>query len=385
MSTKRTSVLVLVDWFAPGYKAGGPIRSVTNLVDALDADFDFSILTSNQDYGDPEPYADVPADEWVSRSESCRVWYASPEQRTYRKFRELLRETPYDVLYLNSMFSLRYTFYPIWITRAHNPEAKVILAPRGMLHAGALALKSRKKKLFLGFIRFLGIHKHITFQATDAQEAADIRRVFGDKVDIVQVPNLPKPEQPDLQAVEKRPDRLKLVFLSRLSEKKGVHYLLERLEKQTAGIDLDLYGPDEEPGYWQRCQTIIDRLPANVKVRKLPPVPPEQIPAVMATYHCFIMPTMGENFGHAIFEAMSCGRPVIISDQTPWRDLEAQQAGVDLSMEAPAAFEATIARFAGMDQATYDHWARHTWQYARNFRDQHSGIDLSRQMLKVKD
>ena len=31
------------------------------------------------------------------------------------------------------------------------------------------------------------------------------------------------------------------------------------------------------------------------------------------------MPTRGENFGHAIFESLQVGTPVLLSDQTPWR------------------------------------------------------------------
>ena len=38
----------------------------------------------------------------------------------------------------------------------------------------------------------------------------------------------------------------------------------------------------------------------------------------LADYHLFFLPTLGENFGHSIFEALSVGVPVLISDQTLW-------------------------------------------------------------------
>ena len=46
----------------------------------------------------------------------------------------------------------------------------------------------------------------------------------------------------------------------------------------------------------------------------------------------FVLPTKTENFGHAIYESMACGLPVLISDKTPWHNLEKNKAGFDLSL-----------------------------------------------------
>ncbi|HHG83269.1 MAG TPA: glycosyltransferase, partial [Bacteroidetes bacterium] len=266
--------------------------------------------------------------------------------------------------YLNSMFSLRYTIFPLWNARSVKPDTRIVLAPRGMLHGGALALKARKKNFFLWLMRRIGAHEHILFQATDAQEVVDIRQAFGPGVQVTQVPNLPRLQQPDFAPLGKHAGELRLLFLSRISEKKGVHYLLERLMGQTASIQLDLYGPDEEPGYWERCQAIIDRLPREVRVRKCAPVLPEEIPALMQGYHAFVMPTAGENFGHAIFEALAAGRPVLLSDQHPWKGLEAAKAGFSIPLEQPKDFEMAISKLAKMDGETFQGWAQGAYAYA---------------------
>ena len=52
----KKKVLVLVDWFAPGYKAGGPIQSCVNFVFAMKNIFDLSVLTTDTDHGDTVPY-----------------------------------------------------------------------------------------------------------------------------------------------------------------------------------------------------------------------------------------------------------------------------------------------------------------------------------------
>ena len=46
----RPKVLVFIDWYLPGYKAGGPVRSLANLVDHLRGRVDFHIVTRNTEY-----------------------------------------------------------------------------------------------------------------------------------------------------------------------------------------------------------------------------------------------------------------------------------------------------------------------------------------------
>jgi hypothetical protein len=201
----RKRILIAVDWFTPGYRGGGPITSIAHFVAALGAHYDISILTSDRDYGQKVPYPDIVPDTWVAHGPHCRVWYCSAEARSYRHFRQLISETAYDLLYLNSMFSVTYTIFPLWNSRSLKPEVPVLLAPRGMLHAGALSLKPLKKKLFLRALRLMGMAKHIAFQATDAQEVHDIQTAFGAAAQVYQAPNLPRMTQQPLQMCPSNP------------------------------------------------------------------------------------------------------------------------------------------------------------------------------------
>lgn len=382
--SERPRVLAMIDWYLPGYQGGGPIRSLANCVAALREDYDFQIVTSANDHGARTPYAGITPDTWTTAPDGTPAWYCSGDAASYRHMRSILASTRFDTLYLNSMFSLRYTLYPLWIARSTQPEATVILAPRGMLHAGALSLKPRKKRLFLGFLRLMGMHKQVVFHATDAQEVADVRRVFGEDVQVVLAPNLPEAQQPPLQLIPKAAGELRLLFLSRISEKKGLHLLLAALQSQTARIALDIVGPDAEPGYWARCEALIARLPANVVVRKLPPVPPAEGLAHQRAAHLFAMPTLGENFGHAIFEALSAGRPVLISDQTPWRDLEAQQAGLDLPLDNTTAWADAIAHYASMDAQAWEAQARGAYAYASAYLDDNTALAATKDLLATR-
>ena len=42
---QRSRLLICADWFAPGYRAGGPIRSVVNLTRLLADQADVQVLT----------------------------------------------------------------------------------------------------------------------------------------------------------------------------------------------------------------------------------------------------------------------------------------------------------------------------------------------------
>jgi hypothetical protein len=52
-------VLVLVGTYLPGYKAGGPLRSIANLVATLGLEFHFRIVTLDRDLGDKLPFLSV--------------------------------------------------------------------------------------------------------------------------------------------------------------------------------------------------------------------------------------------------------------------------------------------------------------------------------------
>ena len=57
---------------------------------------------------------------------------------------------------------------------------------------------------------------------------------------------------------------------------------------------------------------------------------PDQIQDTFAQYDGFILPTLGENFGHVIAESLSAGCPVICSQHTPWTEVINQGGGVAL-------------------------------------------------------
>ena len=79
----KPKILILVGYYLPGYKAGGPLRTISNIVDDLGGDFEFWIVTRDRDLGDDVPYTCVSVNKWLAVGKA-RVFYASPDRLNLR-------------------------------------------------------------------------------------------------------------------------------------------------------------------------------------------------------------------------------------------------------------------------------------------------------------
>ncbi len=107
---------------------------------------------------------------------------------------------------------------------------------------------------------------------------------------------------------------------------------MERLEGIQGKVELTIAGPIEDANYWQECMDTLSQQP-NIEFSQVGSVPHSAIHDLLSKHHIFAPPTLGENFGHAIIEAFDAGLGVLISDRTPWRNLERYGAGWDISLE----------------------------------------------------
>ncbi|MEO6393835.1 MAG: glycosyltransferase, partial [Pyrinomonadaceae bacterium] len=184
-------------------------------------------------------------------------------------------------------------------------------------------------------------------------------------------PNMP-PQAilPDYRAVdkpEKRSGQVRLVFVSRIMDKKNLTFALRRLREIKGEVVFDIYGPLEEPAYWAECEALIKQLPSNVQAKYCGSVVHEEVAPTLCRYHYFVLPTLGENFGHVIIESFAAGTPALISDRTPWRDLTAQRIGWDIPLEDEAKWVVTLQRCIDMDGAEFAEWAAAARAYAVNW------------------
>ena len=257
-------ILIFIDWYVPAYKAGGPIRSVDNLVKKFNNQFRFAIITSDTDYLSDHPLPEVVADRWVDYDKNIKVIYLSKSNITANRIGKLIKEEKYDKVYLNGLYSIYFTMLPLWLLRKE--LSKVVLAPRGMLSAGSLGVKSFKKKLFLGVMNMSGVFDKISFHATNSYEKEDIVKNIGSKTEVKIAPNLPTMYQDEWVPTNKEKGELKCIFLGRIAPEKNLHYAIERLRSLRSNIVLDIYGPQYDMTYWASCEKSIKLLPSNVTV-----------------------------------------------------------------------------------------------------------------------
>src|SRR5580693_5171858 len=106
---QKKTVLVLVGSYLPGYKAGGPIRSIESLVRALGEEIQFKIVTLDRDLGDKSSYPGIQGNQWVKVGHAD-VMYLRPDWRgLLDTFRLLCAVDHTTVVYLNSYFSPRFS------------------------------------------------------------------------------------------------------------------------------------------------------------------------------------------------------------------------------------------------------------------------------------
>jgi glycosyltransferase involved in cell wall biosynthesis len=105
-------------------------------------------------------------------------------------------------------------------------------------------------------------------------------------------------------------------------------------------------------------------LPANTRVRYKGKIEHEGVAQVFAENDLFLFPTLGENYGHVICESLMSGCPVLISDQTPWRNLEAEGIGWDIPLDDAERFRSVLQQCVDGDDEWFAELSQRATHYA---------------------
>ena len=359
----KPRVLVVADYYLPGFRAGGPVRAIANTIARLASRTDFFVVTRDHD-ADGSRHRGVDGDQWIE-SAAGRVLYAP--RLTPGLLRRCIAESRCDVVWLNSFFS-RGSLAVIVLRRLRQIRVRVLLAPRGEFAPSALAAKRRRKATALRVLRWTGCLRQLEWLASSEDESRQIAAVIEAPVVTCIPESVAEVPATGADWPAKAPRRLKAVFAARIAPVKNLLFLLEVLTRCDGDIHLDIVGPVEDAEYWGRCRALIPHLPATITVDYVGEANHDDLQRRLAAYDVLILPTLGENFGHMIVEAWAAGSPVLISDKTPWRHLTSQGLGWDLPLEHEAWISAIEAcRDLGADAHLAMRWrareqARSVWQ-----------------------
>lgn len=364
----RGQWIVFSHYFAPAFRAGGPVRSLEAMIAKTHNRDLVRVVTSSYDLGERTPL-DVPTNTWTEHTGIVATYKTSAMKVLQEVWRS--RQAEPRLVYLNSLFDPVYTLIPLCARRLGIwRQAVFLLAPRGELEDGALAIKAQRKRIYIFVLKHLGMLKGIRWHATTPQEARNIQRhINGASVDLKPNDTLLNIEAPNLV---RRPGPPRVAFVGRLSPVKGLDRLLLAVAAITEPIEVNIYGGyrnDEKP-YVKRCEQLARSCPRHVSIRFHGSIPPNEVRKCLADSDLLALPTASENFGHAIVEALAASCPVMLARTTPW---SSAAAATDTLLEdlSPDTWTRALNEYARRDveQMTADrvkaHWAYSNWRRAQ--------------------
>ena len=180
---------------------------------------------------------------------------------------------------------------------------------------------------------------------------------------------------------EKVEKAISIIFVSRISRKKNLDYALKILKNIKGDVQFDIFGPKEDISYWNNCEKIIRIMPDNINVQHKGLLNPKDVVDMFSRYHLFFFPTRGEDFGYVILESLMGGCPVILSDQTPWKDFERKGIGADIPLDDEEYFQTKLQDFVNMKNDEFQSYSRNASEYAKEYCNNPKSISQSRELF----
>lgn len=349
MTNGKKDILIIIGRYLPGYKDGGPVRSIKNLVDYLGDEYNFKILTCDRDHGDEEAYPNIKVNDWNSVGKA-KVYYVPPKGFKFKVIKKLANES--DLVYCCGCFN-DYAINTLLLKRFSQIKVPVVVAAMGLFSPNEFRLKYAKKKLFTTIFNLTGMFKNIYWSATSEMEINEIKQQVKVKENFFIAEDLPRKVDETPITKDKKVGSLKVVWISRIAPKKNLKGAIKILQNVKGNIEFTIYGPKHVTEYWNECEEELNKLPSNIKWCWNGNVQSENVVEELKKHHVFLFPTLGENYGHVIQEALSAGCPVIISDQTPWKDIKENNVGNVYSIDDENEFVKSIEYYSSMNKIQF--------------------------------
>lgn len=380
----KPKILALIGCYLPGFNSGGPVRTVSCMVEALAPHFEWKLVTLNHDSGSEEIYASVRTHEW-NQVGSGQVYYIP--RWTMATVARLVHEVNPDILYLNGFFSTSSITALLARRRGMLPSVPIVLATRGDMAGGALGLKSAKKRSYMRLARFTRLYGSLLWHASSVREKTEMLQqlgAFGVTPEMIHVaPDLGFGyEMRPLEKPEKCPGAARFVTLGRLVRMKNPLFSVARLAELKGEVSLDVFGPAQDPELLSEFEQRIKSLPPNVTMHFHGPIEPDRVLDELSQRHFFLLPTLGENYGHVIIEGAAAGCPPVISDRTQWLGLGKQGVGWDLSLDDVSRWRQVLQTCVDMGQQEYRAMSQRAAEFGRTVMSNKENVDANVELFR---
>lgn len=203
---------------------------------------------------------------------------------------------------------------------ARMKKVQVILTPRGTLSNYSFGNRNKGLKYYIH--RYLGkaLLEYCHIQVTSEHEKNALLKLVTPK-SITVIPNfvyLPELTTSTYNTNTKGPV-LKLIFLSRIEEKKGLDILFNALSELDNPFQLTIAGSGEV-NYIEYLKTLADELNITSSIVWVGQQSQEEKWAVMQRHDLMVLPSHDENFANVVIECLATGTPVLISNMVGLAD-----------------------------------------------------------------
>lgn len=270
-------------------------------------------------------------EKWIKALDNdCRTPYGwSPNMTRF------LRASDYDIYHTNGMWMHCNHETCVTARRKHRPY---IITPHGMLYPQALARSAWKKKLLLNFG---GVDKDLR-HATCIHATCDVEmkhyRALGYTNPVAIIPN-PMPIPSFIDDIKSEKSIKRIGYLGRIHPYKNTEALINAwitLGDEVKDAQLIIMGRGDNEYEAKMHQLVARHNLTNVEFAGF--VNGREKFERLASLTALCVPSITENFGMTVTEALSVGTPVIASLGTPWQELNTKHCGwwVDNDVETLA-------------------------------------------------
>ena len=233
-------IVIFCEHYLPGYKGGGPIRTVYNLTEQLGKEYSFTIVADDRDLGDEEAYLNIEYDA-PNKVGNAEVWYIPPKGFTFSLIKKLTKDA--DVVYCCGPYR-DYAYKAMLLKRFGKLKQSLVIASMGSFSEGAFKIKSLKKKAFVSAGKLLGLFKKIVWSVTSPMEAEEVKKHVSKRAQCYVAEDLPRKLTDINITTHEKP--LRIIFVSRICKKKNLYLAIEVLREVQQEVIFDIYGTKED-------------------------------------------------------------------------------------------------------------------------------------------
>lgn len=318
--------------YKPAYIYGGPTMSVSMLCEALtETEIDVEVLTTTAN-----GKSELNVKPGVSMQiDGVKVTYFERITKDHTHFspalllalRRKIKADPNLIIHIHAWWNL-VSIFSCYLAKWY--AIPVILSPRGMLTNYTSKNRNGGIKSIIHTLIGKRLLKYCHVHATSELEKQDILSILRPK-SIHVIPNLVRfpfftgdtstsktiNESTTKPLNNKQP--FKIIFLSRIEQKKGLELLFEALVDLPFKWQLTIAGTGEED-YERALKARVERLELVENINWIGQVSNIEKFNLMAQHDLLVLTSYNENFANVVIECLSVGTPVLLSDQVGLAD-----------------------------------------------------------------